>query len=108
MSQCHWVYVTVGSVEQAHDIAHAVVEAQLAAGVNILPGATSVYRWKGEIQRADEAVAIFKTTAACLDALIARVTAMHSYECPCVVALPIASGNPDYLTWIGEQTATVS
>jgi periplasmic divalent cation tolerance protein len=97
------VYVTAASVDEAHAIGRAVVEKGLAACANILPSMRSVYWWQGELCESDEAVLILKTTSAMMERLTAAVTSLHSYECPCVVALPIAAGNPAYLRWIAES-----
>ena len=98
------VYVTAGSREAALDIAHAVVSERLAASANVLPGVVSVYWWEGAMQEAGEAVLVLKTVRDRLDALVARIRALHSYTCPCVVALPVVDGNPDYLAWIAAET----
>lgn len=101
-----WCYVTCASVEEAERIGRAVVEARLAACANILPGATSIYRWQGRIETASETVLVLKTRAGLVDALGERVKALHSYTVPCVVALPIAAGNPDYRAWLLAETTT--
>jgi periplasmic divalent cation tolerance protein len=81
-----------------------LVEERLAASVNVLDGTTSIYWWQGKLEQAQEAVLIAKTRAELFPALSARVKQLHSYDCPCVVALPIADGNPDYLAWIVAET----
>jgi periplasmic divalent cation tolerance protein len=97
-------YVTAGSREEALAIGRALVEERLAASVNVLDGTTSIYWWQGKLEQAQEAVLIAKTRAELFPALSARVKQLHSYDCPCVVALPIADGNPDYLAWIVAET----
>lgn len=99
------VYITAADLDEARRLAQALVSERLAACANILPGMQSYYWWEGAVQAAQEVVLIVKTRAARLDALIARVRALHSYTCPCVVALPITAGNPDYLAWIAAETA---
>ncbi len=99
-----FVYITTESPEQAERIGRALVEEKLAACANILPGMRSVYRWKGAVETAQETVLIAKTRMALADALAARVKALHTYEVPCVVVLPIAAGLPDYLRWIDDET----
>jgi len=94
------VYMTASTPEEAETIAEALIEANLAACVNILPKATSLYKWKGKTERAPECVFIAKTTVEKFDALQKRVKELHSYECPCIVATPIVAGNKDYLEWI--------
>jgi periplasmic divalent cation tolerance protein len=99
------VYMTVESKAQALSIGRSLVEERLAACVNVIEGMNSIYRWEGKIEEADEVVLIAKTRRARLDQLIARVKALHGYDCPCIVALPIVKGNPDYLAWIDRETA---
>jgi len=98
-----FVYMTAGSPEEAHRIGEALVEARLAACVNIIDGMHSIYRWEGKLQKGRETVLIAKTTRACLPALIETVNAMHSYDCPCIVSMDIADGHPDFLEWIGSE-----
>lgn len=98
------VYVTTGSKEEAHRIGRALVEERLAAAVNIIAGVASIYRWDGAIHEADEVVVVAKTRREMLDALTARVREMHRYDCPCVVALPVAGGSEPYLRWIAAET----
>ena len=98
------VYMTASSTEEAARLAEALVGENLAACVNVIDGMTSWYRWEGAVQNEREVVVLAKTRVALVDALTARVKALHSYSVPCVVALPIAGGNPDFLRWIGEET----
>jgi periplasmic divalent cation tolerance protein len=98
------IYVTTSSPEEALRIGRAVVADRLAACANVLPGITSVYRWQGEVQEEGETALILKTRSDLVERLTARVKELHSYDCPCVVALPIAGGNPDFLQWIAEET----
>lgn len=81
------------------------MEERLAACVNILPAMQSLYRWEGKIVEEEEAVLIAKTTADALSALRERVCELHSYTCPCIVALPVLSGHEPYLAWIRTETA---
>ena len=99
-----FVYITVGSDEEARRIARALVAERLAAGANLVAGVQSVYRWKGEIEQASETVVIAKTRDDLLESLTDRVRDLHSYECPCVVGLPMRGGNQDYLDWIASET----
>jgi len=100
-----FVYITAKSPEQAESIGRTLVEERLAACANILPGMRSVYRWKGNIETADETVLVAKTRMALAEALAARVKALHTYETPCVVILPVAGGLPEFLAWIDAETA---
>jgi len=95
------ILVTCGSTVEAKRIARAVVEARLAACVNILPGAvTSIYRWKGKVESARERLLLIKTSRKHLAKLQATVERLHSYEVPEFIALPIAKGSRKYLSWM--------
>jgi periplasmic divalent cation tolerance protein len=81
-------------------IAEALVGEGLAACVNTLPGITSVYLWKGEVQRDAEVLLLIKTTQARLPELTGRVRQLHPYELPEVIAVPVSGGLPDYIQWV--------
>jgi periplasmic divalent cation tolerance protein len=98
------IYVTTSSREEALRIGRVVVADRLAACANVLPGITSVYKWQGEVREDVETALILKTRSDLVERLTARVKELHSYDCPCVVALPITDGNPDFLQWIAEET----
>jgi periplasmic divalent cation tolerance protein len=100
------VLVTCSGATEARRIARAVVEARLAACVNILPGAvTSIYRWKGKVESAKERLLLIKTSRKRLAKLQAEVERLHSYDVPEFIALPIAAGSAGYLAWIEESLA---
>jgi len=99
-----WVYMTSASLEEARRIGKALVQERLVACVNLLPGMESLYWWEGEVTQGQEVVLVAKTPSRLVPALTTRVKALHSYSCPCVVAVPIEQGNPDYLSWIVEET----
>ena len=80
-----------------------MLEQRLAACINVLDGMKSIYWWQGAVDSAEEAVLLAKTTAARLPALIEAARSLHGYSCPCVVALPIIDGNPDFLAWIDDE-----
>ena len=97
------VLVTCSSAAEAQRIARAVVEARLAACVNILPGAVlSIYRWKGKIESARERMLLIKTSRSRLAKLRAAVERLHSYDVPEFVAIAIAEGSTAYLAWLEE------
>ena len=98
------LYMTAGSAEEARRIGAALVDERLAACVNVIDGMTSIYRWEGAVRNDSETVLIAKTRRALVEDVVARVKALHSYRCPCVVALPIAGGNPAFLDCIGQET----
>ncbi len=99
-----FVYITAMNAAQAEHLGRSLVEARLAACANILEAATSIYWWQGEIHREREAILVAKTRADLVEALVAEVKRLHTYEVPCVVALPILAGNPDYLAWLTAET----
>jgi periplasmic divalent cation tolerance protein len=98
------VYVNTADRAEALTIGRALVEAGLAASANVVPEIYSVYDWQGEIKERSEAVLILKTKSALLDDIVDRVQALHSYECPAIVAVPVTGGNPDYLDWVERET----
>ena len=97
------VYAIFASAEEAERIGRAVVEERLAACINILSPARSIYRWRGAIEQANEVAAILKTTAASADALITRVAALHSYDVPCIVTWPIDKVLGSYAEWVEDN-----
>ncbi len=103
----HFVYITAASRDEALTIARTVVEERLAACANILAPITSVFWWDGGAQEEEEVGVILKTRGALIDRLTERIKALHSYECPCVVAWPITAGNPAFLDWILSETGVV-
>jgi periplasmic divalent cation tolerance protein len=98
------LYMTAASADEARRIGAALVDENLAACVNVIDGMTSIYRWEGAVRNDSEAVFIAKTRRSLVESVVARVKALHSYTCPCVVALPILDGNPAFLEWIGQET----
>ena len=94
------VFMTAGSADEARRIANELVERQLAACVQILPEIESVYRWKDEIEREKEILILAKTTAARFDALEKAVRAIHSYETPEIVAVPMSQVSETYRAWL--------
>jgi periplasmic divalent cation tolerance protein len=99
------VYVTAPSLAEAESLARLAVERRLAACANILPGMRSLYWWQGKLEQADEVVLLLKTTEALAGELTRAIAAAHSYDCPCVVVLPIEGGHPAFLDWIAAETA---
>ncbi|GAA3076480.1 divalent-cation tolerance protein CutA [Streptosporangium carneum] len=99
------VHVTTDTQEEAEKICNAAVRGRVAAGAQIIGPITSIYWWKGEIQRDEEFLILMKTTKDRLDELISVVKAEHSYETPEIVAIPIEGGLVEYLTWIKVETA---
>ncbi len=102
------IYVTTSNRDEALTLARSLVTARLVACANVLDSATSLYWWEGKVQEEPEAVIICKTRAALVDSVVARVTELHSYACPCIVVLPIIAGNPAFLQWIEAETAPLA
>jgi periplasmic divalent cation tolerance protein len=96
---------TVGTPEDADRIARALVERGLAACVNVVPGLVSTYRWKGAVQREGELLLMIKTRAERFEALREALLALHAYEVPELIALPIEAGHAPYLAWLDENAA---
>ena len=97
-------FMTAASGEEAERIAEMLVEARLAACVQILPEMKSVYRWQGKIERQSEVLLIAKTTRSKFPELERRVRASHSFEIPEIVALPLVAGSAPYLQWLLSVT----
>jgi len=90
--------------QSAEALARVLVEDRLAACVNVLSSCRSIYRWKGEVETADEVPLLIKTTEARYEALEAAIRARHPYDVPEIIALPVARGLPDYLAWLAAET----
>ncbi|MCH8319493.1 MAG: divalent-cation tolerance protein CutA [Acidobacteria bacterium] len=104
MSKCYLVFSTIDTHQEAERIAQQLVEERLAAGVNIVPKITSIYRWKGALERATEHLMIMKTAEDRLSSLTRRIKELHPYEVPEVIALSIEDGDSTYLEWILSET----
>ena len=98
------VYATFASVEEAQRIGRQVVEERLAACINIFPAIGSIYRWQGKVETAEEAAAVLKTTDECVDALMTRIAALHSYDVPCIVSSPVEKILSNYAGWVEDST----
>jgi len=100
------VLVTCATLEEARKIARDVVEKRLAACVNIVTHAVeSFYEWEGKLENSSEYLLLMKTTEQCLEDLQKQVLALHSYDTPEFIALPIVSGSDAYLKWLGESVS---
>jgi periplasmic divalent cation tolerance protein len=97
------VLSTAPSVDVAERIAHALVEERLAACVNVLEGVTSIYRWKGEVEKEREVLMVLKTTAESVEDLCLRLVELHPYEVPELLALDVATGHVPYLDWVRSE-----
>ncbi len=96
-------FCTVPDQKTGEKIAEALVQERLAACVNVVPGHISFYRWQGKVEKAAECLLIIKTTATRFDSLKDRIKAMHSYDLPEIIAVPICRGDDMYLAWLTES-----
>jgi len=101
------VLCTTPDRETAELIANTLVAEQLAACVNILPGVTSVYRWKNTVEHSKELLLIIKTSGSVWPMLEAQIQALHPYELPEIIAVPIRTGEAEYIQWL-ENSLTSS
>jgi periplasmic divalent cation tolerance protein len=100
MTDVRVVLVTCPHAEAAATLARTLVEERLAACGNVLPGLRSIYRWEGEVLDETEVLLLLKTTAARFEALRERVVALHPYQVPEVISLPVEAGHAPYLEWV--------
>jgi periplasmic divalent cation tolerance protein len=100
------VLTTCNSQEQGAQLARHLIEHRLAACVNILTGARSFYRWKGEIEQASEVVLLIKSRRDVFESLREAIGQLHSYEIPELIALPVVDGSDAYLRWLDSELAS--
>ncbi len=98
------VYITCKDNEQAITIGETLVCEHVVACVNIINAIQSIYWWQGNLCNDSECILIAKTRASLFDKVLKRTKELHTYQIPCVVALPITHGNPEYLKWIEVNT----
>ncbi len=98
------LYVTTRDREEAVRIASTLVEERLIACGNVIDGMESVYWWNGKIEQSKEAILIAKTDRRNIELVTARVVELHTYEKPCVIAVPIEAGHSNYLTWVQRES----
>lgn len=97
------VLTTAGTVDEARRIALHLVENRLAACVNVVPQVESIYHWQGKVESATEWLLVIKTTAERFPAVRDALGALHSYDLPECIVLPIEDGSAAYLRWLGES-----
>jgi len=102
------VFMTAANGEEAARLADLLVGANLAACVQILPGVESVYRWQGKIERQSEVLLLAKTRKSKFDELEREVRALHSYDTPEIIAVPVTAGSAPYLAWLMQSNARAS
>ena len=101
-------FTTFPADGDATSLAQRLIDERLAACVNILPAMQSIYRWEGNVEQASEHQLIIKTTAARVDDLKKRIVALHPYDVPEVLVVPVSSGSEEYLLWIHDSVGTPS
>jgi periplasmic divalent cation tolerance protein len=105
MAEIAMLYVTCTDHDEALRIARTLVDEKLIACANILAPHTAVYRWEGKVETGPETAMIMKTSSDKTARVTERIKRLHSYDVPCVVAWPVADGNPDFLTWVQDEVA---
>lgn len=103
MAEYIQVSMTVEKKEDAQRIGREAVESRLAACVQISGPITSLYWWKGRIEEAEEWLCLLKTEMRLFEELVSKLRALHPYEVPEIVAVPLAAGSADYLRWIDQE-----
>ncbi len=103
MVDCQLILSTCPDTEVAERIADTLVDQKLAACVNLVPGLRSVYRWKGQRERAEEVLLIIKSRTQDYSAVEKALRALHPYELPEIIAVPVSAGLPAYLAWLGRR-----
>ncbi len=100
------VYITCRNEHEAEKVGESLIQSRLAACVNIVGGMRSMFWWNGKIDQERETILLAKTQVGLVGQLTEAVRSVHSDECPCVVAIPIIDGNPDFLRWIQSETGS--
>ncbi len=98
------IYTTVPSTEDAKRVGETLVEARLAACVNMFPEVTSIFQWDGVLERAEEVAMIIKTREGLREQVLAETKRLHPYDVPALLVLPTAGGSPEYCAWILTET----
>ncbi|TCS61229.1 divalent-cation tolerance protein CutA [Varunaivibrio sulfuroxidans] len=104
-TQAVMVYLTTPDRETAEAIARDLIDQRLAACANLIEDMTSIFFWEGEVRHDRECIVILKTQYRVMSDLVAAVKALHPYECPCIVSVPIVGGAADFIHWIKTQTS---
>lgn len=101
---CSVTLITCPDRRSAQRIASALVEARLAACINLVPGVISIFRWEGRLQKSSEILLIVKSSTRSFPALVKAVRHLHPYTVPEIIRLPIAAGFPAYLKWLKKES----
>jgi periplasmic divalent cation tolerance protein len=97
------IYITCADRDEARHIGRELVQKRLAACTNVFSGVESFFQWDGRLEEAAETVLIAKTVSARVPAVVETVRALHSYEVPAVVVVPVAGGNPAFMDWVASE-----
>ena len=97
------VYTTCGNITEAEAIARDLIDHRLAACVNVIPGLLSYYRWEGKVENDAELLLMIKTAREHVDDVRRTLEALHSYDLPEMVVVPIIAGSPDYMEWMDQE-----
>lgn len=98
------IYTTFENMEDARSVGRALVEARLAACVNIIPSMTSIYEWQGELCEASEVSMLIKTRKACQKKALAQAKELHPYDTPALLVIELAAADDAFADWITQQT----
>jgi len=104
MTDAVLVLTTLPNSDAAAELANRLVSERLAACANILPALRSIYRWQGKVQDENEVLVLLKTQVRQYEALEARILALHPYDVPEVIAIPVERGHQAYLDWVVNET----
>jgi periplasmic divalent cation tolerance protein len=102
-----FAYIVLPTIEIARKLGRKMVDEQIVACVNILPGMQAIYRWEGRIEDANEVVMIAKSTAERFSDIVDFMALEHPYDVPCIVALPLVDGEATYMKWIVDNSGAV-
>ncbi len=102
------IYVTVGSRDEALRIGRTLVKEKLAACINIIDNMRSLYEWEGKMEETQECILLAKTGSQLFERLKERLLQLHSYDCPCILELPVERGEAAFMDWIQKQTTPIT
>jgi len=97
------IYITTSGIEESEKIARVLLDERLAACTNILPSIKSIYRGESDLEEDSESLLIAKTDTSKVEKIIEKVKSIHSYDIPCILAIPIIKGSDDYLKWLDSE-----
>lgn len=103
MSDYVVIFVTAENASKGEKIAKTLVQEKFAACVNMIPGAKSIYTWEGKLCETEEALLVIKSTKMMFPKIVATVRALHSYQVPEIIAVPVTRASEDYLSWLDQN-----